>query len=81
MDEDTDSSDSIDKVLFDLGQMTTEDLQLMARQHDLSPGGGRDSLLSRIQQKFDLGEDKTQVRNVSNKSSKKEGKSSGSGKS
>ena len=81
MDEDTDSSDSTDQVLFDLGQMTTENLQRMARQHDLSPGGGRDSLLSRIREKFEFEDDEIQARNVSNKSKKKEKSSSASGKS
>ena len=81
MDEDTDSSDSIDQVLIDLDQMTTEDLKVMARQNGLSPGGGRKSLLSRIREKFEFGEDETKVRKESNKSSKKREKSSGSGKS
>ena len=46
--------DTSDQALFDLEQLETNVLRLMARRNGLSPEGERDSLLRRIKQKFVL---------------------------
>ena len=46
--------DTSDQALFDLEQLETSVLRLMASRNGLSPEGERDSLLRRIKQKFAL---------------------------
>ena len=55
------SDDSSDGVLCDLNEMDELDLRIMARQNNLSPEGGRLSLLRRIRELFDLGEEHVEV--------------------
>ena len=55
------SDDSTDEVLCDLNEMDELDLRIMARQNNLSPEGGRLSLLRRIRELFDLGEEQIEV--------------------
>ena len=55
------SDDSSDGVLCDLNEMDEVDLRIMARQNNLSSEGGRLSLLRRIREEFDFGEEQIEV--------------------